>query len=75
MGKPEENRPLGGNRHRWENNIKQKLREIRWGGMNWIHLAQDKDQWRNLVNTVMNLRVPYNVGKFLRLLKDSAPWS
>jgi hypothetical protein len=40
-------------------------REIGWGGMDWIDLAQDLDQWRALVNTVMNLRVPYNVGKFL----------
>jgi hypothetical protein len=41
------------------------LREIGWGGMDWIDLAQDMDQWRDLVNTVMNLRVPQNVGKFL----------
>jgi hypothetical protein len=41
------------------------LREIGWGGMDWIYLAQDRDQWRALVNTVMNLRVPYNVGKLL----------
>jgi hypothetical protein len=41
------------------------LRTIRWGGMNWIDLAQDMDQWRALVNMVMNLRVPQNVGKFL----------
>jgi hypothetical protein len=41
------------------------LREIEWDGMDWIHLAQDRDQWRVLVNTVMNLRVPLNSGKFL----------
>jgi hypothetical protein len=41
------------------------LREIEWHGMNWIELAQDRDQWRVLVLTVMNLRVPYNAGKFL----------
>jgi hypothetical protein len=41
------------------------LKEIGWDGMDWIHLAQDKDQWRALVNTVMNLCVPENVGKFL----------
>jgi hypothetical protein len=41
------------------------LREIGWGGMNWIHLAQVRDQWRVLVNTVMNLPVPYNFGKLL----------
>jgi hypothetical protein len=41
------------------------LREIGWDGMDWIDLAQYRDQWRVLVNTVMNLRVPYNAGKFL----------
>jgi hypothetical protein len=41
------------------------LREIGWDGMDWIDLAQDRDQWSALVNTVMNLRVPYNAGKFL----------
>jgi hypothetical protein len=46
-------------------NIKMDLTDIGWGGMDWIDLAQDKDQWRALVNTVMNLRVPLNVGQFL----------
>jgi hypothetical protein len=41
------------------------LREIGWGGMDWIDLAQDRGLWRALVNTVINLLVPYNVGKFL----------
>jgi hypothetical protein len=58
VGKPEGKRPLGRPRHRWEYNIKIDLREIGWGGMDWIDLAQDRDQWRALVNTVMNLRVP-----------------
>jgi hypothetical protein len=56
--KSEGGRPLGSPRHRNENNIKMDLREIKWGGMDWIDLAQDRNQWRALVNTVMNLRVP-----------------
>jgi hypothetical protein len=58
VGKPEGKGPLGRPRRRWEDNIKMDLRDIRWGGMDWIDLAQDRDQWRALVNTVMNLRVP-----------------
>jgi hypothetical protein len=46
-------------------NIKMDLREIGWDGMDWVHLAQDRDKWRSLVNTVMTLRAPYNSGKFL----------
>jgi hypothetical protein len=64
VGKPEGKRPLGRRRRRWVNNIKMDLREIVWD-MDWIDLAQDKDQWRALVNTVMNLRVPKNAGNFL----------
>jgi hypothetical protein len=56
VGKPEEERPIG--RRRWVDNIKMDLREIGWDGMDWIELPQDRDQWRVLVNTVMNLRVP-----------------
>jgi hypothetical protein len=58
VGKPESKTPLGRPRPRWENNIRLDLREIGWGGMDWIDLDQDRDQWRALVNTVMNLRVP-----------------
>jgi hypothetical protein len=57
VGKPEGKRPLGRPRCRWVDNIKVHLRQIRWGGMHWINLAQDRDQWRVLVNTVMNLWV------------------
>jgi hypothetical protein len=57
MGKPEGKRPLGRPRRRWVDDIKRDLREIGWYGMDWIDLAQDRDQWRALVNTVMNLRV------------------
>jgi hypothetical protein len=56
VGKPER-RPLGRPRRRWEDNIKMDLREVGWGGMDWINLAQDRDRWRALVNAVMNLRV------------------
>jgi hypothetical protein len=65
VGKPEGRRPLGRPRRRWVDNIKMDLREIGWDGMDWIDLAQNRDQWKALVNTVMNLRVPYNAGKFL----------
>jgi hypothetical protein len=50
--------PLGRPRRRWVDNIKIDVRKIGWDGMDWINLAQDRDQWRALVNTVMNLRVP-----------------
>jgi len=57
VGKPEGKRPMGRPRHRWEDNIKMDLREVGGGG-DWMELAQDRDRWRALVNTVMNLRVP-----------------
>jgi hypothetical protein len=58
VGKPEGKRPLGRQRGRWMDIIKIDLRETQWDGMDWIDLAQDRNQWRALVNTVMNLRVP-----------------
>jgi hypothetical protein len=58
VGKPEGKRPLGRPRRRWVDNIKMDLTEIGWDGVDWIELAQDRDLWRALVNTVMNLRVP-----------------
>jgi hypothetical protein len=61
VGKPEGKRP----RCKWEDNIKMGLRETAWRGKDWIDLAQDRYQWRVLVNTVMNLRNPHNVEKFL----------
>jgi hypothetical protein len=58
VGMPEGKRPLGRPRHRWVNNIKMDLGEIRWNGMDWIDLVQNRDQWGALVNTVMNFLVP-----------------
>jgi hypothetical protein len=55
--KPEGRRPLRRPIRRWEGNIKRDLREMEWGGIDWIRLAEDRDQWRTLVNMVTNLRV------------------
>jgi hypothetical protein len=57
VGKSEGKRSLGRAKSRWEYGIKMYLREIGWGGVEWIHLAQDRDWWRAVVNAVMNLRV------------------
>jgi len=57
-GKPEGKRPFGRPRCRWQDNVKIILQEVRWGEMDWIDLAQDRDRWRALVNAVMNFRVP-----------------
>jgi hypothetical protein len=57
LGRPEGRRSLGRPRHRWEDNIQMDLQDEGWG-MDWIELAQDRDRWRDLVNAVMNLRVP-----------------
>jgi hypothetical protein len=58
VGKPDGRRPLGRPRLRWEDNIKMDLREIGFGDVDWIHLAQDRDRWRALVNTAMSLQIP-----------------
>jgi hypothetical protein len=58
VGKPEVKKPLGRPRRRWVDNIKMDLREVGWDGMDWIELAEDRKEWRALVKTVMNLRVP-----------------
>jgi hypothetical protein len=58
VGKPEGKRPLGSPRRKWVNNIKMDLRDIGSDDMDWIDLTHDRDQWRALVSTVMNLLVP-----------------
>jgi hypothetical protein len=64
VGKPDRKKSLGRSGHRWEY-IKMDLREIGWGSMDWILVTQNRGQWRALVKTVMNLRVPKNLGIFL----------
>jgi hypothetical protein len=56
-------RPLGRPRHRWVDNIRMDLGEVGWGDVYWIGLAQDRNRWRALVNSVLNLWVPRNAGK------------
>jgi hypothetical protein len=58
VGKPKGKSLLGRTTRRWVDNIKMDLKEIGWDGVDWIDLAHDRDQWRALVDTVMNLRVP-----------------
>jgi hypothetical protein len=58
VGKPEGKRPLRRRRRRWVDNIKMDLGEIGWDGVDLVELAQDRDQWMAVVNTIMNLRVP-----------------
>jgi hypothetical protein len=57
-GKPEEKRPLGRPRSRWVDNIKRDFGEVGWGDVDRIGLAQDRNRWRALVNSALNLRVP-----------------
>jgi hypothetical protein len=58
VGRPGGKRPLGSFRCRWEYNVKMDFQEVRWRGMGWIDLAQNRDSWQVLVNAVMNHRVP-----------------
>jgi len=58
VGKPEGKRPLGRPRRRWEDNIKMNIQELGGGCGDWMELGEDRDRWRAVVSTVMNLRVP-----------------
>jgi hypothetical protein len=58
VGNPEGKRPLGRPRRRWVDNIRMDIVKVRWGDVDWIDLAQDRNRWRGLVNSVLNLRVP-----------------
>jgi hypothetical protein len=58
VGKPEERRPLGRPRHRCVDIIRMDLGEVGWGDVDWIGLVKDRNRWRVLVNSVLNLRVP-----------------
>jgi hypothetical protein len=58
VGKPEEKRPQGRPRRRWVDNIMMALGEVGWGDVDWIGLAKDRNRWRALMNSVLNLRVP-----------------
>jgi hypothetical protein len=63
VGKAEGKRPLGRPRRRWVDNVRMDLGEVGWRYVDWIGLAQDRNRWRGLVNSVLNLRVPRNAGK------------
>jgi len=65
VGKPKGMRPLGKSMRRWEDNIRMDHREIWWEDVDWMHLDQDKDHWRGLVNAVMNLASSIKAGNFL----------
>jgi hypothetical protein len=58
VGRPQGRRPLGRPRRRWLHNNRMDLVEVGWGDVDWVDLAQDRDRWRALVNSVLNLRVP-----------------
>jgi hypothetical protein len=70
-GKPEGKRPLGRPRRRWLVNIKRDLGEVGWGDVDWIGLAKDRNRWRALVNSVLNLQVLRNAGKLSSGLTSS----
>jgi hypothetical protein len=64
VGKPEGKIPIRRPRRRWKGNVKRDRREIEWGSMHWIYLAQDRVQWRALLDSVLKLGLPENIWKF-----------
>jgi hypothetical protein len=71
VGKAVGKRPLRRPRRRWMDNIRMNLGEVGWGDINWIGLAQDRNRWRALVNSVLNLRVPWYAGKLSSVVASS----
>jgi hypothetical protein len=71
VGKPEGKIPLGRPRRTWVDNIRMDLGEVGWGDVDWIGLAQDRNRWRYLVNSVLICRVPCNAGKLSSGLTSS----
>jgi hypothetical protein len=71
VGKSDGKKPLGRPRHRWMDNIRMDFGEVGWGDVDWIGLAKDRNRWRALGNSVLNLRVPRNSGKLFRGLSSS----
>ena len=67
VGVPEGKRPLERRKHRWEDNMKMDLQQMRWGCMDWLGLAPDTDEWRAVLNAVMSLRVPKSARNFLTI--------
>jgi hypothetical protein len=64
VGKPEGKRPLGRPRRRWVDNIRMELGEVGWGDVDWIGLAKGRNRWRDLVNSVLNLRFHIMLGNY-----------
>jgi hypothetical protein len=58
VGKPEEKKPVGRTRRRWVDNVRMDLKEVGWGDVDWIGLAQDRNRWRTLINLVLKVGVP-----------------
>jgi hypothetical protein len=77
---PEGKRPLRRRRQKWEANIRMDLREIGWRGVDWIQVAQNRDQWQALMDTELNLWFPLKSGNFLTSymtisFSRRTPWS